>query len=67
MVYRDVEVPRLFVGLLLILVLRGVKINKRDKLGRTAIHIAAQQGTPGYAKCMHWKAKQANLTFGFIV
>jgi len=43
-----VEGAAVFSGLVLFLLLYRVKMNKRDKYGRTVAHIAAYQGTESY-------------------
>jgi len=45
-----IEGAAVFSGLVLFLLLYNLKINQRDKYGRTVLHIAAFQGTESYVR-----------------
>lgn len=52
-VYREIELPsRIYGGIIVVLLLNGVRINKRDKRGKTPLHVAASQGTPSFIRLM---------------
>jgi hypothetical protein len=52
-VYREIELPsRIYGGIIVVLLLNGVRMNQRDKKGKTPLHIAAAQGTPSFIRLL---------------